>query len=55
MSRKGIITTYLRVRKVVGRGFINIYPDRPVQALPQWLLSEYAAYGALVQAAPEHS
>jgi len=27
--REGIITTYLKVRLVVGSGFLNTYPDHP--------------------------
>jgi hypothetical protein len=37
VSRTGIITIYLKLREVVGRGFLDIYPSQTVPSHQQSL------------------
>jgi hypothetical protein len=45
----GIITTYLTLRLLVGRGFINIYPNHSVSARLLSLVSDYATHQELAR------
>ena len=49
MSRTGIITSYLSLRLVVIRRFIDIYPDETVPTDLQKLVSDHPTNQALAE------